>query len=120
MSITYRSGSNLKARALQMVNAVRVAAGLAPLNELRKGYRNQAHNCPIANSLSELGPGVKVGTYTIEGVPTDKVWRISGLMGKKIVEHNGTAKLENPSEFAEFVRAFDNGSIPELDANRYY
>lgn len=107
--------TSLRRRALQMVNAYRVAAGLLPLEDLRRGNKNAAHSCPIANSLSELGT-VRVGGSQVSGIPREHVARISAVTGTPINQANGTATLSNPPEFSEFVTAFDRGEFPQYVA----
>lgn len=106
--------TNLRRRALQTVNAFRVAAGFAPLEDLRPGYRSNARSCPIARSLSELGD-VVVGGGQVAGLPRAQVARLHAVTDTPITQSNGTATLENPAEFSDFVSAFDRGEFPQYE-----
>jgi hypothetical protein len=88
--------------ALDYVNNVRTKYGKKPLKNLRKGFRTEASNCPITNSVKVCFPNKRVVTY------------------KKLVVSNDSNFAIIVSEFLPdnafaFVKAFDGGKYPELE-----
>lgn len=98
-------------RVLDKINAARVAAGFGPVNQIAKGVRSDAGSCPIANSLKDAFPGIKVNGGSISGFPTHRAWAIAQAFGGKVITHNGTAAVDTPPLLATFIKEFDAGYL---------
>lgn len=96
------------AAVLHAVNAVRVACGGQPLDDLRKG-NHSSNSCPLANSLKDVLPGVSVSTLGVSGVPRNRAHAVAAVSDGKVTSINGKADVSSPL-FSQFVREFDGQS----------
>lgn len=102
---------------LDKINAGRVALGVLPLSDIRRGHKSASHSCPIANSLRDaVGSGVSVGTGSVAGLPRARAFAYAKAVGGEVTEINGVATVANPPEFSRFVREFDGGYFPQYVA----
>lgn len=90
---------------LHQVNAIRVACGGNPLNDLAKGGHS-ANSCPLANSLKDLLPGIRVGGG-LSGVPRNRAYAVAAVVDGVVSSINGRADVKAPL-FDQFVNEFDS------------
>lgn len=99
---------------LKSVNRVRVARGAPPLKKLRKGDRRNQHICAIANSLSDVAPGIKVHKRRISGVDQEFAELIAREFGTHLDPSKETPQVVMPLHMQGFVFAYDRGAYDEL------
>ena len=101
--------------ALTRINQIRGEWRLAPLPALRKGDRNSAETCPLANCLSELPHEVEVNT--LHGLGIIDVFDAPAVKGPSRAEPlTPGARYTDEGELGEFIAAFDEGYLPHLTA----
>lgn len=98
-----------KLTCLEFVNGIRRQLDLEPIDELQKGRRDTALECPISNSIKYGFEGT-VCTNTKIVLVQDK--RISDEKDNRFIS---THKFTVLPEITDFIVAFDGGAYPEYE-----
>lgn len=116
MKLRHEDREGYKARALESINVARMALGMYPIAELPKGEREQPCACPVSRALGEI----HIGKFAVGLSRCETADKLGDAWDTSITRHRGrntwTATVELPGVLKSFVKAFDEGDFPELEA----
>lgn len=102
---------NTEKRTLELVNNIRTALGAKHLDQLRPGVQGNYCECPIANSLKDVIPGIRVSRYGLE-LPHRTKFSTMLLVSQATQSYRTTTiygfpAVYLPPEMHRFIRGFD-------------
>lgn len=101
--------------ALVVVNRIRQACGMPPLDDLKKGEKGSQYSCPIANSLSN-GHKVSVAGYLqVDNSMKECFASAEDLDSVGTYVMKGCFFKEKSGAFNQFISEFDAGNLPQYE-----
>lgn len=100
---------------LALVNVVREAFGVSPLNDLPEASPGHAADCLFARALAEVGVRSVGGNGEMDfGHNVRAASRVAALWGTVAQSHEANTRVVlAPPQFARVIEAFDARTLPQ-------
>lgn len=101
--------------ALSWVNTTRIAFGLDTIGELEPGLRYDSMTCVLANSLRDVIQEMEYTYAVVTKFGDAKL--LAETWGTGVAKKDNLYFVRTPDDIEDFLKRFDRGSFPELEAN---